>query len=380
MKIKYISLLLAFVLGFSSCGESDNTEPTPTRTVFVYMVASNLGSYMKTNIADMIKSANNKNLNGGNLIIYYSWYDSQTQTLNGELTQVKEGKGGVVTQHHLRDYTGQSAVDPTVMRDMINDVFSEFPADSYGMILSSHATAWFPSNYTNMLRSFGEENGKRMEIPDLASTLKGLPLDFIAFDACSMGAVECAYELKDCADYFISSTSEIMGTGFPFEKMLPYFFTTTPDYQNIINSFHTYYEAYSNPYGALSVVKTEGLPELAAISKEILSAAGVEGMYEFDPNDSQLLSNISGNPKLYDFADIMLALATTEDQKSRLEQSLANTVIAKSVTETIYCSGNRTDIPVTSYSGLTLYPLRQNFTTLNNWYLSNLSWSKAVYP
>jgi len=379
MKIKYIIFLLAFVFGFSSCDNND-TKETPTRTVFVYMVASNLGSYLNTNIEHMIETATNKNLKGGNLIVYYSWYDNTEKTLNGELYQIKEGSGGVVTKHYLRDYNGQSAVDPTVMRKIVNDVFSEFPANSYGILLSSHATAWFPSNYTSMLRSFGEENSKRMEIPDLATALKGLPLDFIAFDACSMGAIECAYEFKDCADYYISSTSEIMGTGFPFKEMLPYFFTTTPDYEKIVQSFHNYYLNYSNPYGSLSVVKTEGLDELTSISKEILSTAGTEGMYGLNPNNFQLLSNISGNPALYDFADVMLSLASTEDQKSRLNQSLENTIISKSITDKIYCSGaSNKFVPVTTYSGLTIYPLRQNFTTLNNWYLSNLSWTKAVY-
>ncbi|MDF9830596.1 clostripain-related cysteine peptidase [Parabacteroides sp. PF5-6] len=380
MKTKYIIYLLICVLGFSSCGDSDKPEPTPTRTVLVYMVASNLGSYLNTNIDHMIEVATEKNLNGGNLLVYYSWYDKTEKTLNGELYQIKEGKGGVVTKHFIRDYNGQSALDVTAMRGIINDVFTEFPADSYGMIFSSHATAWFPSNYKNMLRSYGEENGKNMEIPDLAEALKGLPLEFLAFDACSMGAIECAYELRNCADYYISSTSEIMGTGFPFKEMLPYFFTTTPDYENIVNSFHNYYLGYSNPYGSLSVVKTEGLEELTAISKEILSAAGVEGMYALNPSrEFQLLSNISGNPALYDFADVMSALAT-DAQKTRLNQALARTVVNKSITDEIYCSGaSNRFVTVSSYSGLTIYPLRQSFTTLNDWYLSKLSWTKTVY-
>lgn len=381
MRIKYILFLLALSFLFSCC-EKVKVEETSTRTVLVYMVASNLGNYLNGNIESMIASATNKNLKGGNLIVYYSWYDRAGKTLNGELYQIKEGTGGKVTKHYLREYNGQSAVNPAVIRKIADEVFTEFPADSYGMIFSSHATAWFPANYTGMLRSYGEENGKRIEINDLASTLKGLPLEFIAFDACSMGAVECAYEFKDCANYYISSTSEIMGYGFPFKEMLPCFFTTVPDYGKIVQSFHNYYVNYGDPYGSLSVIKTEGLDELTSISKEILSATGVEGMYGLATSGSQLLSNISGNPQLYDFADIMSALASTEDQKNRLNRSLANTVIAKSATDKIYCrnGGAGQVVKVTSYSGLTIYPLRQNFTALNQWYHANLSWPKAVYP
>ncbi|MDR2968959.1 MAG: hypothetical protein LBV32_05075 [Tannerellaceae bacterium] len=378
MRIKYILLLLTSVAVFSCC-EKEVIEETSTRTVLVYMVASNLDTYLKDNIEEMIKSATDRNLKGGNLIVFYSDYNSMENTISGELYQIKEGKGGVVTKHFLRDYNGQSAVDPAFVRKLADEVFAEFPADSYGMIFSSHATAWFPSDYKNMLRWFGEENGKYIEIDDLASALKGLPLEFIAFDACSMGAVECAYELRDCANYFISSTSEIMGIGFPLKEMLPWLFTSVPDYRNIVRSFHDFFLNYKNPYGSLSVIKTEGLDELASISREILSTKGMDGMYGLNTNNYQLLSNISGNPKLYDFADIMLALASTEDQKNRLSRALENTVIAKSVTDEIYCSSGGSS-EVTSYCGLTIYPLRQNFPTVNDWYHTNLSWAKYVYP
>ncbi|MDR2915682.1 MAG: hypothetical protein LBV74_12745 [Tannerella sp.] len=381
MRIKYILFLPAFVFVFSCC-EKTKIEETSTRTVLVYMVASNLGVALEDNIEKMIESATDRNLNGGNLLVYYSWFDEVEKTFKGELYQIKEGKGGKVTKHFLRNYNGQSAVNIAVVRKIADEVFMEFPADSYGMIFSSHATAWFPADYTNMLRSFGEENGNHIEINDLASVLKGLPLEFIAFDACSMGAIECAYEFKDCADYYISSTSEIMAIGFPFKEMLPYLFTTVPDYEKIVRSFHDFYLNYRNPYGSLSVIKTEGLDELASVSRDILSAKGVEGMYGLAVNNYQLLSNISGNPRLYDFADIMSALASTEDQKNRLSRSLANTVIAKSVTDKIFCKGSQGNglSNVTSYSGLSIYPLRQNFTAINNWYHTNLNWPKAVYP
>lgn len=385
MKIRYILFLLVIVLGFSSCDDNKKEEnDTATRTMLVYMVASDLGSYLQSNIDQMISVANKKNLNGGHLIVYYSSYDKNAKTFNGELFEIKEGNGGVVTRHHIRDYNGQSAVDPQVMRNIVNDAFSLYPADSYGILLSSHATAWLPSDHRNMLRSFGEENGIRMEIYDLASALKGLSLDFIAVDACSMGAIECAYELKDCADYYISSTAEIMGTGFPFKEMLPYFFTKVPDYENITRSFYNYYLEYAHPYGNLSVVKTAGLAELATVSKEILaSAGGIEGMYNLNLKDHQVLSYIPGSPtKLYDFTDIMLALATSENQKSKLTAAMDNTVVSKYATEIVYCggfSGNSRFVPVKTFSGLTVYPFQQNLQTLSNWYQSNLSWYKTVF-
>lgn len=385
MKIKYILFLFITVLGFVSCEKSDKKEETATRTVLVYMVASDLDNYgfLQANINEMIEVANKKNLNGGNLVVFYSKYNKTSNTLNGELFQIKEGNGGVVTRHYIRDYNEVSAIDPQTMRTIVDDVFNQFPAQSYGMIMSSHASAWFPSNYRSMLRSFGEENGKYMEIPDLAKALSGLPLDFIAFDACSMGAIECAYELKNCTDYFISSTSEIMGKGFPFKTILPYFFTSTPGYENIARSFHNYYQTYENPYGNISVVKTASLDDVAAATKEIINEAGMDGIYGLTLDNMQVLSYLTSSPtKLYDFGQVILSLPSSQDLKNNFNEALTKAVISKYSTDDIYCQGfsaSRRVIPVTTFSGLTIYPMQKHLTTLNDWYKTNLKWYQAVY-
>ena len=154
MKSKYFIYILLTILTFGSCTKEEFEEQGPKRTVLVYVVASNLGSYINKNIDSMISVAIPKNLNGGNLIVYYSKSDK-----SAELYQIKEGSNGVVTKHHIADYTNQSAIDPEVMRSVINKVVTDFPADSYGMIFSSHGTSWLPSGYNKMLKSFGEEYG-----------------------------------------------------------------------------------------------------------------------------------------------------------------------------------------------------------------------------
>ena len=55
-----------------------------------------------------------------------------------------------------------------------------------------------------------------IDISTLAEGIKlsGLKMQFILFDACYMGNVETAYELKDVTNFLISSSSEVMGEGF----------------------------------------------------------------------------------------------------------------------------------------------------------------------
>lgn len=216
MKFKLITLFIILCLGFTSCSENETPEPRTTRTILVYMMANNsLNSFASKNIESMIEGATSKNLNGGNLIVYYAPAGSPP-----ELLRIKE-ENGVVKKIHLKDYEKQNSADPDVMRSVIGEVVSQYPADSYGLVLWSHGTAWLPSDYQNKLKAFGQDGNNWMEIDDLA---KGLPddlFDFILFDACYMASVECTYELRNKAEYILASPTETMADGWPYEEVLP---------------------------------------------------------------------------------------------------------------------------------------------------------------
>lgn len=113
MKFKLITLFIILCLGFTSCSENETPEPRTTRTILVYMMANNsLNSFASKNIESMIEGATSKNLNGGNLIVYYAPAGSPP-----ELLRIKE-ENGVVKKIHLKDYEKQNSADPDVMRSV----------------------------------------------------------------------------------------------------------------------------------------------------------------------------------------------------------------------------------------------------------------------
>lgn len=82
----------------------------------------------------------------------------------------------------------------------------------------SHSSSWVPATNDANSRSIGYYRRTQMNIPDFHDVLLSSfprPLKFILFDSCSMQAVEVAYELRDCAEYFIGSPTEIPGPGAP---------------------------------------------------------------------------------------------------------------------------------------------------------------------
>lgn len=254
MKFKLITLFIILCLGFTSCSENETPEPRTPRTILVYMMANNsLNSFASKNIESMIEGATGKNLNGGNLIVYYAPSDS-----NPELLQIKE-ENGIVKKFHLKDYEKQNSADPDVMRSVISEVVSQYPADSYGLVLWSHGTAWLPSDYQNKLKAFGQDGNNWMEIDDLA---KGLPDDvfnFILFDACYMASIECAYELRDKAEYILASPTETLADGWPYKEMMPQLFATDLQLEKVGETFYNYYLNDSYPYATVSLTKTSEL-------------------------------------------------------------------------------------------------------------------------
>ncbi|MDR1402998.1 MAG: hypothetical protein LBJ60_04760 [Tannerellaceae bacterium] len=374
LKLNYSILPALFLIVLNSCSSYDDLEDIHTRTVFVYMVASNLGNELYGNIEHMITVATPENLKGGKLVVFYSKNKEEA-----ELFEIKEGANGVVTRHHICDYKNKSALSPQVMRDALNEVVALYPADSYGMILSSHGSAWLPADFRNMLRSFGEEDKKFMEINELASALPNHFFDFLLFDACSMGSVECVYELRNKANYIISSPSEIWAPGFPYKKVLPVLFQRSIGMNQVADEFHDFYSNYSEPFGDISVVKTDSLEELASVIRAIVATAGgEEATYSLPFADLQVLTYLSGSPtKLYDLGDVIKRLATDE-QYARFQAALDKVVTEKRCTERIYCQGAGEDIPVQTYSGLSVYPPQKELTELNARY-RQLDWYKAVY-
>ncbi|MDR0428857.1 MAG: hypothetical protein LBH58_00065 [Tannerellaceae bacterium] len=353
--------------------ESENDFAS--RTILLYVIASNLDPYITKNVEDMISSATFQNLDNGKLVVFYSKNKNEA-----ELFEIKPGMEKGIREN-VRNYTGKSAISPQTMKEILNEVVSLYPADSYGMILSSHGSAWMPNDFRDMLRSFGEEDRKSMEIGELAGALPNHFFNFLLFDACSMGSIEVIYELRNTADYIISSASEIMGSGFPYKAVLPYLFQPTVDLKKIVDDFHNYYSHYVHPFGNLSVVETSKLERVAQTTKEIISSAGSEqAMYNLPFSDLQILTYLSRSPsELFDFGNVMEHLATPV-QKSELQSALDKAIIYKSTTERIYCqaTGGNEGIPVKTYSGLSVYPPRKELTELNNWY-RQLDWYKAVY-
>ena len=279
--IQYIGVILFFFL--VSC-EKNDVEPQKTRTLMVYLAGdNNLSGHMQKNISSMM-SAWKKSYNA-NIVIYFDAPNAAPELYTFRFN------GKEVEKQVLKTYEEMDSADPEVLKEVLNEMQDLYPSDSYGLILGSHASGWIPSGGSGrssrmlyaepvLTRSFGTDytGPNEMDTRDMA---KAIPfnkenLEFILFDACLMSSIEVLYDLRDKAKYVIASPAELPAPGFPYARVMPYFWgkgtNLEKDLVKVCDEFWDYYNTYNaaNRFGTIALIKMDGMEHLFDLTREVL--------------------------------------------------------------------------------------------------------------
>lgn len=179
--------------------------------------------------------------------------------------------------------------DPEVLASFVRWAKQNYPAQYYALILWDHGDGWRSMNYVaekieEQLKQPGLSLHERKELEktlkelkrkikarryqksvcfDSTSsdelTLKEVRLalssqdclvDILAFDACLMGMIEVAYEIRNCANFMVASEETIYTTGFPYDYIAGDI-TNNPDYlpDELCKRIVYHYKQYYNYYG-----------------------------------------------------------------------------------------------------------------------------------
>ncbi len=427
-----IAVCVAFVaialFSAVSCEKAVTTQETvyetKDKTILVYFIDNN-------NIASYAVSSINQIINGylpdnGYVVIYTDNIDTKTMVVRDTmplLINVHKNSAGAVVTDTVYRFPAQNSATKAAITSAIQVTKTMFPATQMGMIMWSHATGWLPAGYyasgtfpssaitaelaeraeeisalrnlrklsgannvtpfintwpsppggvdpyANMVKSFGLDNKTEMSITDLAASIP-CKLDFIAFDACLMGGIEVAYQLKDSVNYVISSPAEVLTTSFPYGTIMQPLFSG--DYVAAAKAYNDYYEAQTGDMqsATISVVKCSALADVAAQAKLI-----------FDANRDKIqaldLSKIQPYFRydkhwFYDINDFMVNLVG-ESAASAFTAALKNAVVAK------YTTGKMINLTILSskFSGLSTYINNPANSALDAFY-QNLAWEKAA--
>lgn len=335
MKLKFYTLIcISFLFLFAACEQEDDPIPAEkvSRTVLVYIMADNtLSNFASTDINEMMKGMKSVDASLYNLLVYVddnsspgsSYYSAPT------LYRLSKDKKGNVQKEVVKEYKEQISTDSSVFQEVLTRAYTQYPAESYGLVLWSHGEGWIPSplpakksTSTRWIGQDSTDGDNYLNIADMASVLSKLPhFEFILFDACFGQAIEVAYELRQYADYIIGSPTEIPGPGAPYDEVVPAMFKAT----NV--GVETIAEAYYKPYDdiydgelptndkwtggvSVSVIKCAALDELASITKQTLKTVELNtllnsGLYNYDKRSKYSTSFVG----YYDMKQLMQLLS-----------------------------------------------------------------------
>lgn len=361
------ALLIMFALGACSddnepLENGDVTPPAPVEmTLFMYMPWSQtLTSDLANNLYDMQRSLAEYAAPGKKVVAFLA-----TSGTDAQLIEITGGNYDL-----LKTYTSSIPNSAEGIAGILDDVKRYAPALRYAMTIGCHGTGWLPAGalepYINTYQTYKLNGcGSTQEIPltryfggislqwqtdvsTLAQAIEqsGIHLDYLVFDACYMGGVEVAYELRNVADVTLLSAAEIMSVGIPYKTLGRLLLEDEVDWRSVCEGFKEFYAQYRYPFGTLAAIESNKLEHLASTMKEI------NGQYRWNEAWSanlQAFGGFNGENLFYDldtYVDIM-----TAGNDSGFREALANTVIASSHTGRYYVAYHGS-YPITHFCGL----------------------------
>lgn len=380
MHIRFLFCALAMALTLFSCKKAEVEEIVVVKrpkTVLLYMVANN-------NLSNEAENSISRLQNGyvpaeeGNLLVY-----KHCAGMDPVLLHIKKGEEGTVVADTAYRFPPRVSATKSALTQALNVTQALFPADSYGLILWSHGTGWIPplASFSSAAqeqisgsgpeRTFGLDGKVELEIRDLAQAIP-YKLSFMLMDACFMGGIETAYEVKDSVDYYIGSPAEILTESFPYHKIMQHIFKSTPDYAAVCREYYDYYNAKSGAERSATVALMDcsKLAEVAEVAKRVFDQYG-ERIASLDLSLLQPYFRGSSSKYFYDLKDLVDAIADAS-LSAEFAAALERAVPYKATTPYFI------ELPIRSFCGVSTYvPGNPADTKLADYY-KQYKWNQAT--
>lgn len=359
-------ILLCFLI-LCSCGkERLDIVPKPpvSRTIIVYMGGNN---NLQNETYEKIESLKQGYKAGmGRLLIYQAIRDDVPRLL--EIVADPSGKG---VEKVLKTYEKHNAADAAVFSQVLAEVKQTAPAQSYGLILFSHASGWLPQGTLIKPRTLLQNSESDLELRDFAAALPDNSFDFIIFESCFMTGIEVIYELKDKTRYIVASSAEILSPGFTpiYPELLPYLYTKEADLKGFSKQVFDYYNNQSGDYrsATISMIDLRPLSELATWAR----INATKPLQESELRLVQHFDRYANYRLFFDFADYYSRRTSAESQTNL--RSILNKIVVYKASTPQFLLGQG-GFTIRTHSGLTSYIPQTGFPYLNAEY-AKLKWT-----
>lgn len=401
-----VVITILSLFGMSSCtDEAFDVDSVNKQTILVFMPWSGgtnnqgLTPYLSNNIDSICQGiVAKKGLDDTRVLVFFSQSAGSSTLYDLQYDAAQK----TVNRVALKTYEGTDYNSAQGFADILNEVKTQAEALNYALIIGGHGCGWTYADdwqdYPNsakayfgvqslydtelpLTRFFGSVSKREnsIDVTTLAEGIKlsGIKMQYILFDACYMGNVETAYELKDVANILICSSSEIMAAGLPYRTIWSYLNGTTPSYSSIVSSSISFYENSDAPYLNMAAIDCRQLDDLASVMKDINAKYSLDASIPLD--SIQPLDGFT--PHLfYDLKTYVDSVCPTGVLKDKFNSQLKKVVKASGYTQQIFSSlsgkkGKKYDVK--SYCGLSISDPSEHVVATRG--REKTSWWKATH-
>lgn len=417
--------------GFSHSGNSsdrdtgdDRTPSVENRKVLILYSAgfNSLSSFLKEDFNDLRKGYLPGARRNDDVMLAYMHLTTKSGNYSTPNPPVlmrlySDSEGGVITDTLVVYPETSVSASPEQLNEVLSYVVDEFPARSYGMVFSSHATGYLPAGYYTgsmdyesggkslfglrsfrqegqpfpyvapdydpdlpLTKSIGQDNvsvsGQRMsyemELADFADALP-VKFDYILFDACLMGGVEVAYQLRDVCGKVGFSQAEVLAEGLDYTTLTRHLLLPQePMPEKVCEDYFLQYDSQTGVHrsATISLVACGQMGRLADLCSELFSKYS-QALDNVDPSRVQRFYRSSYH-WFYDLESILVQAGITADELASLRAALDECVLYKASTPSFM---QEFDIDV--FSGLSMFLPSNGGDRLKEFY-KGLDWNKAT--
>ena len=423
--IIYIVAALTALSCANSCCEIDTpqddcvTDESARKVLLLYSAGYNsLRSYLLDDIKDLKQGwLPGDDCNDDILLVYTHTsriggaYDDPTTPY---LIRLYKKNGNTICDTLVTYPKGTISSSAAQLNEVLSYVKDNFTSGSYGMIFSSHATGYLPSGYYSnpssyvfkksgmmrsrgipspvpyiepdfdpslpMVKSIGQDQvgpssnrvSYEMELSDFAEAIP-MKLDYILFDACLMGGIEVAYELRGKCRTLGFSQAEVLAEGLDYKTLTQHLLLKeTADPMGVCKDYFSQYDIQSGIYrsATISMVDCDKLEPVAEVCREIFSAHRV-GLETITPSNVQRFYR-SGKHWFYDLESIIREAGASEEEIAGLQDALAGCVLYKGHTPEFM-----NEFKIDIFSGFSMYLPCDGSLELDKFY-KTLQWNQAT--
>jgi hypothetical protein len=272
--------------GDDSRGPGKPSLPQPKKkwTVLVYLDGdNNLSPYSDLDVNEMKKSGSDKNFN-----IVALWDNDPTQNSGS-----KTGRHGYYyvapgSAELVKDVGEVDMGSVNTAKNFVDYAAQNFPADHFMWIFWNHGGAvdrlvkgvcWDDTNGGNHLSESDQK-----EIMEYFSGKIKKKVDIVGYDACLMGTAELAFQIRQYADYLVSSQQTVPGDGWDYTFLKK--IKSSPSISartlagHVVSTFKSYYESRGESDATLAAHYLKYADNLASAMNsfcETAMAGGVSG-------------------------------------------------------------------------------------------------------